>query len=211
MNAAAPATSLRFRLPGLWISFDPRDEEEIRGQVEKIAREVVGPADDAAVLRRRVRDGLEDAAAAARAASAHLLLMCREVAPGVSTPVSLSVHTPVPVTPAVGTTPDRVLAAFEAALPHTAEPDLETAVRVPAAAGEAVRLHALTPQVIEEGGQSITRMRLVARYWLPVPGAKQVVLVNVTTPLGDIPHAMLRLFDAMLAGAYWGGAASSGA
>ena len=74
-----------------------------------------------------------DASAAAREASAHLLLMCREIAPGVPTPVAISVHTPVEVTPAVGTAPEAVMRAFTASLPHTAECDLETATRTDAA------------------------------------------------------------------------------
>ncbi len=31
----------------------------------------------------------------------------------------------------------------------------------------------------------------------------QDLLVNMTTPLGDIPHAMLRFFDAIVAASSW--------
>lgn len=37
--------------------------------------------------------------------------------------------------------------------------------------------------------------RLVARYRYTVSGAKQVLLVSMTTPLGDIPHARLHTVD----------------
>lgn len=201
--SAASLPQLRFRLPGEWIALDPRDEDGAREHIATIARAIVGPADDAAVLRRRVRSGLEEAAAAARAASAHLLLMCREIAPGVPTPVAITVHTPITITPAVGTAPDAVMRAFEMSLPHTDEPDLETATRVDAAGSAVLRLHAVSAQTIEEDGRTAVHKRLVARYWYTVPGRKQVALVQMSTPLGDLPHAMLRLFDAIVAGSAW--------
>ena len=200
-TAAAP--SLRFRLPGSWVALDPRDADTTHAHSARIAREIIGPADDAAALRRRVQSGLDDASAAAREASAHLLLMCREIAPGVPTPVAISVHTPVEVTPTVGTAPEAVMRAFTASLPHTAERDLETATRTDAAGSAVLRLHSVTAQLIEEDGSTVTQNRLVARYWYTVPGRKQVALVNMTTPLGDIPHAMLRFFDAIVAASSW--------
>ena len=200
---------LRFRLPGAWISLDPRDEDKARDHIATIAREVVGPADDAAVMRRRVQSGLDEAAAAARAASAHLLLLCREIAPGVPTPVAITVHTPITITPAVGSAPEAVMRAFEMSLPHTAEPDLETATRVDAAGSAVLRLHAVSTQAIEEDGQSVVQKRLVARYWYTVPDHKQVALVHMSTPLGDIPHAMLRFFDAIVAGSSWAAAVAA--
>lgn len=138
--SAASLPQLRLRLPGEWIALDPRDEDGAREHIAIMARAIVGPADDAAELRRRVRSGLEEAAAAARAASAHLLLMCREIAPGVPTPVAITVHTPITIAPAVGTAPDAVMRAFEMSLPHTNEPDLETASRVDAASSAMLRL-----------------------------------------------------------------------
>lgn len=194
---------LRFRLPGEWISLDPRDEDAAREHSAQIAREIVGPADDAPLMRRRIQSGLDDAAATARQASAHVLLMCREIAPGVPTPVAITVHTPITITPAVGTAPDAVMRAFEMSLPHTGEPDLETAIRVDAAGSAVLRLHAVSTQVIEEDGQSTAQKRLVARYWYTVPDHKQVALVHMSTPLGDISHAMLRFFDAVVAGSSW--------
>ncbi|EXJ53222.1 hypothetical protein AS96_00320 [Microbacterium sp. MRS-1] len=185
---------------------DPRDEDAARDHNASLAREIVGPADDAPLLRRRIQSGLDDAAAAAREASARLLLICREIAPGVPTPVAITVHTPITITPAVGTAPESVMRAFELSLPHTREPDLETATRMDAAGSAVLRLHAVSTQVIEEDGQSAVQRRLVARYWYTVPNSKQVALVNMSTPLGDIPHAMLRFFDAIVAASSWGAA-----
>ncbi|WP_239640085.1 hypothetical protein [Microbacterium sp. B24] len=90
---------LRFRLPGEWIAVDPRDEQAAREHSAVIARELVGAADDAVLTRRRVQRGFDEAAAAAREASAHLLLMCREIAPRIPTPVTITVHTPITITP----------------------------------------------------------------------------------------------------------------
>jgi len=161
------------------------------------------------VMRRRVQSGLEEAAASARAASAHLLLLCREIAPSVPTPIAITVHTPITITPAVGTAADAVMRAFELSLPHTGEPDLETATRVDAAGSAVLRLHAVSAQTIEEDGQSAVQKRLVARYWYTVPGHKQVALVQMSTPLGDLPNAMLRLFDTIVAGSAWADAEES--
>lgn len=196
----------RFRLPGRWISLDPRDEDATRAYIAQIARELIGAADDAVLMRRRVESGLGDAAATARAAEARLLLLCREVAPGVPTPVSITVHTPLTITPAIGTSPENVMRAFEQSLPHTSEPDLETATRLTIADSIVLRLHSVAPQLIEEGDHAVTQNRLAARYWYTVPGSKQVVLVDMVTPLGDIPHAMLRFFDSIVAASHWGAA-----
>ncbi|MEO2135101.1 hypothetical protein [Microbacterium sp.] len=197
---------LRFRLPGEWIAVDPRDEQAAREHSAVIARALVGAADDAVLTRRRVQRGFDEAAAAAREASAHLLLMCREIAPGIPTPVTITVHTPITITPSVGTAAEAVMRAFELSLPHTAEPDLQTATRVDAAGSAVLRLHAVSTQLIEEDGASAEQKRLVARYWYTVPGHKQVALVQMSTPLGDIPHAMLGLFDAIVAGSSWSAA-----
>lgn len=129
--------------------------------------------------------------------------MCREIAPGVPTPVAITVHTPITITPAVGTAPDAVMRAFELSLPHADEPDLETATRVDAAGSVVLRLHAVRDQTTEEDGQTAVHRRLVARYWYTVPGHNQVALVQMSTPLGDLPHAMLRLFDAIVAASFW--------
>lgn len=69
-----------------------------------------------------------------------------------------------------------------------------------------LRLHAVSTQLIQEDGASAEQKRLVARYWYAVPGHKQVALVHMSTPLGDIPHAMLRFFDAIVAASSWGAA-----
>ncbi|MFT4233803.1 MAG: hypothetical protein QM607_02170, partial [Microbacterium sp.] len=159
----------------------------------------------AVLARRRVEAPLEEAAAAARDADADILLLCREVATDVPTPVALTVHSPrrVRMTPAVGTDPDRVMAVFEASLAEIGEPDLETATRLSMPGSAVLRLHAVTPQLIDEGGEQVLQNRLVARYWYTVPGEKNLVLVSLTTPLGDIPHAMLRFFDSIVEASSW--------
>lgn len=208
---AAPAARLRFRLPGQWFALDPRDEAAARERSRDIARSVVGTADDAALTRRRVQSGLDEAAAAARAASADMLLLCREIAPGVPTPIALTVHAPerVRMTPAAGTNPDRVMDVFEESLRAIGEAGLDTAVRLRIPGSTILRLHAVTPQLIEEGGERAVQNRLTARYWYTEPGEKSLVLVNLTTPLGDIPHAMLRFFDSIVEASSWASAEPS--
>lgn len=202
---AAVAPRLRFQLPGQWFALDPRDEGAVRRRTREIARSVIGTADDAAATRRRVEAGLEDAATTARAASAELLLLCREIAPGVPTPIALTVHSPerVRMTPAAGTDPERVMDVFEESLRAIGDPDAATATRLRVPGTAVLRLHAVTPQLIEEGGERAVQNRLTARYWYTVPGEKRLTLVSLTTPLGDIPHAMLRFFDSIVEASSW--------
>jgi hypothetical protein len=49
-----------------------------------------------------------------------------------------------------------------------------------------------------EDGATFTRRRLVAHYWYPVPDSKKLSLVVLSTPLGDIPNALLAYFDAIV-------------
>ena len=99
------------------------------------------------------------------------------------------------MSPAIGTSPDRVLAVLEESLP-TIAPDLApTAVRRPFTDGEVVRVHRVDEVIEVEAGQEFTQRRLVAQYWYPRPDSKHLVLAVLSTPLGDIPHTLLSYFD----------------
>lgn len=197
--------TLKFRLPGTWYAIDPRDDAAARRAVEEISRAVAGQADDAAIARGRVRAALQDAVVAAQRAGAQALFLCREVAPGMPTPAALTVHVPegMSMSPAIGDGADAVMAALEESFRLLAVPGLDTAHRLEIPGSLIVRLHTVTEQTIEQGGETAVQRRLDARYWCTMPGSKQVLLVDLSTPLGDIPGVMLGFFDAIIGAAYF--------
>lgn len=144
--------------------------------------------------------GTADAQAPAREAHARALLLQTELAPDEPMSATLTVYDDerVRMRPSIGTAPGRVLGVLEESLPALA-PDLaQTAVRRPFTGGEVVRAHRIEETVEVEDGAEFTRRRLVAQYWYPQPDSKHLVLVVLSTPLGDIPHALLSYFDAIV-------------
>jgi hypothetical protein len=198
-EATLVAPRLSFQLPGRWLALDPREEGGANQRIDAFAREVVGTADDAVLARRRLAASLRTAADRARDAAAHAMFVCLEAAPGVATPASLTVHAPegMRMSPAIGTSTDAVLRTLEESLRVLDVPGIDTARRLEGSRASALRLHRLVAETIEEDGVTATSTRLEADYWYAVPGSKQVVLASFATPLGEIPHAMLNLFDSI--------------
>ncbi|CAL4858569.1 hypothetical protein [Microbacterium sp. MM2322] len=201
---------LAFALPGTWLAIDPGDEAASFDRVDAAVRDVVGTADDAATTRRRLRDQLRAVVAAARTSGAQGVFLCREVAPGVPLPATLTVHAPsaMTMTPAIGTAPDAVLDTLHHSLQTLAAAGADTAVRVPAPDGGALRIHRRIDEQLETAAAEPPVQRLEADYWYPVPGSKRVVLASFATPLGHLHDAMLNLFDSIAAAARFESAAT---
>ncbi|TQJ30555.1 hypothetical protein [Microbacterium sp. SLBN-146] len=190
---------LTFQLPGRWLAVDPRDEAAAFAEVDVVVRDVVGPADDAVLARRRLRDQFRRAVVAARAAGAHGMFLCLEIVPDLATPASLTVHAPegMRMTPAIGTTPTAVLATLEESF-RTLETDgIDTAQRLDGPRASMLRLERLREERVEEDGVWAVSTSLEVDYWFAVPGSKQVVLASFATPLGEIRGAMRNLFDSI--------------
>ncbi|MCW3492810.1 hypothetical protein [Microbacterium sp. SSM24] len=198
---ASPRTAprLTFQLPGRWLAVDPRDPETASAEVDAAVRELVGPADDAAIARRRLRAGFQRAVDAARDAAAHALFLCIEIVPDVATPASLTVHAPegMRMSPAIGTSADAVLGVLAESFRVLAVPGVETAQRLDGPRASILRLDRLHTETVEEDGVTAVATRLEAEYWFAVPGSKQVVLASFATPLGELRNAMLNLFDSI--------------
>lgn len=178
----------------------PRSDEAASASASVVARGTLGTRDQEATARRRLRDDLVVAARTAREARARLMLLQTELAPGEPMSATLTLYDDdrVRMSPAIGTSPDRVLAVLEESLP-TIAPDLApTAVRRPFTDGEVVRVHRVDEVIEVEAGQEFTQRRLVAQYWYPRPDSKHLVLAVLSTPLGDIPHTLLSYFDAIV-------------
>lgn len=196
-GAALPR--LELRLPGRWVSLDVRDGVDAEGQLSRVARELIGAADDAATARREVRNQFADVLTAARDAQAQRVFVCREIS-GLPVPVAITVHSPrgLRMTPTVGTAPDAVTATLLDSLRELEVEGVDDATRVGDAGSGILRLvHAPVEVVTTDDGERITFRRLRADYWYAVPDSKQIVLVSMTTQLGDIPTVMLRFFDAI--------------
>ncbi|MFI8633250.1 hypothetical protein ACIGEP_11695 [Microbacterium sp. NPDC077663] len=189
---------LSFTLPGEWLAIDPRDEAAAADRVDAAVRDIVGSADDAALTRRRLRERLTVVVGAARTAGAHGVFLCLEVAPGVRLPATLTVHAPsgMSLTPSIGTSADAVLGTLDRSLRAVCAAGADTATKVSASGGGALRLH----RVVEDPDAADESVRrLEADYWYPVPGAKRVVLASFATPLGHLHDPMLHLFDSVAA------------
>lgn len=190
---------LTFQLPGRWLTVDPRDSVAASAEVDVIVRDLVGVADDAALARRRLRDGLRRAVDAARDADAHALFLCLQIVPDVATPASLTVHAPdgMRMTPTVGTAPHAVLETLASSFRHLGVEGADTAKRLDGPRASMLRVERVREETIEEDGVVAVSTSFEAHYWFAVPGTKQVVLASFATPLGEIRHAMRNLFDSI--------------
>lgn len=190
---------LTFQLPGRWLTVDPRDEPAAFAEVDVVVRELVGPADDAAIARRRLRDQFRRAVVAARDADAHAMFLCLELVPGLATPASLTIHAPagMRLTPAVGASAKAVLATLHESFRLLDVDGIDTAKKLDGPRASVLRLERIREERIEEDGEWVTSTSLETDYWFAVPGSKQVVLASFATPLGEIRHAMLNLFDSI--------------
>ncbi|MFJ6651598.1 hypothetical protein ACIQLJ_02240 [Microbacterium sp. NPDC091313] len=202
---AVGTPQLSFQLPGRWLALDPRSPYA-EGEIERVVREVVGVADDAALARRRLRESLGRAADAARRADAHGFFACLEIAPEIRVPASVTVHAPtgMRMTPAVGTSADAVLATLRASFAELSVDGIDTATRLDGPRASMLRLERLSEEVVEEGGETATVTRLEVEYWFAVPGSKQVVLALFVSPLGELRNALRNLFDSIALAAWFG-------
>lgn len=193
---------LHFRLPGTWHRIDLRGGAASEASIKSVVRSAIGVADDRARLRAELRRDLGTAVEAAREAEAKSMMFSTEIAPGSPLPVTLVVCSPsrLRMSPSIGTESDKVLAVLTEGLRQ--QPEIAASlVRLEAAGGPAVRTHRTEPiEPVEETGGAL---RLTADYWVPVPQSKQVVMVRLATPMGEIENIMLSLFDALIAATYF--------
>ena len=192
---------LVLRLPGTWVQLDPSRPELTDKRVRAFVELSMGRADELATARADMRKALglmlERADPVAALESTFL---CHEVAPGVPTPIAVSIFTPeaIRMSPVIGTNPEDVIAGFVAAMEAMGDGD-DWEVR-PCVDGAAARRWRVTESVIAEGLEDVPIRAFSADYWRTVPGSKRLVLVTVTSPLADIPQTLLHLADAIVAG-----------
>ena len=199
-----PGAHLALTLVGRWHRFESSDPDALRRQVHAYVRSTVGKRDDQATARADLRARLTEVVAEAARHRASAVFVCEEVSPGVPLPAMVTVFHPM-----VAPTPDPatasaaregVLEAMRRDLVATHAAGKESAcVLVEAGDGEALRVVTID-EAEAVAGAPTSRVRSVrADYWVLWPDGDRVSLVSCFTPLGDIPHAMVRLFDAIVA------------
>lgn len=222
---------LRFRLPGTWHMIDLIDPEVANTDARKMAEELLGISDEAAPARILLRRRLADAADASAAGNGRALFIATELSPGVPLPATITLFEPehLRMSPAIGTQPQEVLRVFKEGLEQLATPGIEDAQLVEGENFLALRIHRIderqweeTPwngegsdpaqspetawawseEMRQEASQATMRDILVD-YWVTVPETKALVLVTAASSLGDMPHAMLGFFDALISAAYF--------
>ena len=96
---------LVFNLPGTWYPVAITDEGASEQDVERMVQGIVGPADDAAVLRRQMHDQVVDACAEAMEGGAVAMYFGKELEKDAPFPVNITVYQPpgLRMSPAIGT------------------------------------------------------------------------------------------------------------
>ena len=198
---------LHFRLPGTWHRVDLRGGEQSEASIRSVVRDVIGGADDRAMVRADLRRDLHRAVQSAREAEARSMMFSTEIAPGSPLPVTLTVYAParLRMSPTIGTEPEHVLAVLAESLRQSSPAIVASLTEVTGGGGPALRSHRVQPIEIpdEPAAKASGALRLTADYWVPVPASKQVVMVRFSTPMGEIENIMLSLFDALVRATYF--------
>lgn len=200
---------LRFRLPGRWFAVDLSGEDATAASIRRIAKDAVGAADDRAVERARIRRGLQDAVAAGAGGDVRALMFSTEIAAGAPLPVTLLVFEPagLRMSPAIGTAPETVLKVMAEGLKQLDPAAHATMVEVRGPGIPALRTHRVEP--VQDDTEADGTLRLIADYWIPIPGSKQLLVVRLSTPLGELENMMCALFDEFIAVSYFSDAKGS--
>lgn len=189
-----------FRLPGQWLHLLPDEPELSAARIRDHVERVVGKHDDMAQVRALMRDRLKEGLEVAGAGQAESMFICRQLTPKVPMSAVMTVFSPseLRIAPAVGTSPEAVIDMLRRALERKGEPGIEDAVELELPDSRALRMHRVDRRPVAEQAPSIKQSFLIVDYWVARPGTKEVLLVNMFSPLGDIPNVMLSFFDSIV-------------
>lgn len=206
----APALpTLRFRLPGDWWLIPLADREAAVASATRLIRQRIGTQDDRATLRARLSRDLAAAIDEAIAGNGQSMLIAVQIVETVPIPISITVYLPdVSMSPAIGTSADRVLDILEQGLEGLDVPeigDLGELERVALKGTTALRSVRTRQIEVGTGDDRGLMDVLVVDYWVAVPGTKRVVLANFSTSYAELREQMLVFFDAIMRAAYFEG------
>ena len=174
---------------------------------------IVGPADDAAVLRRQMHDQVVDACAEAMEGGAVAMYFGKELEKDAPFPVNITVYQPpgLRMSPAIGTESEEVFGilrmGFEDADDEFVEVEganFRALRRVLIEKDDSFHVEAPEDETPEEAAlraeaEKLQFERMRVDYWAHVPGTKQIVIVSFATQMAMIKHLMLELFDLFIA------------
>ena len=208
---------LIFTLPGTWYPVAITDEGASEQDVERMVQGIVGPADDAAVLRRQMHDQVVDACAEAMEGGAVAMYFGKELEKDAPFPVNITVYQPpgLRMSPAIGTESDEVFGilrmGFEDADNEFVEVEganFRALRRVLIEKDDSFQIEVPEEETPEEAAlraeaEKLQFERMRVDYWAHVPDTKQIVIVSFATQMAMIKHLMLELFDLLIAASYF--------
>lgn len=216
-NNLGDAPRLVFNLPGTWFPVAITDDGAVEQDVERLVLGIVGPADDAAVLRRQMHDQVVDACAEAMEGGAVAMYFGKELEKGAPFPVNITVYQPpgLRMSPAIGTESDEVFGILRMGFDDADDAfvDVEggnyrALRRVLIEKDDSFQIEVPEEETPEEAAlraeaEKLDLERMRVDYWAHVPGTKQIVIVSFATQMAMIKHLMLELFDLIVAASHF--------
>ncbi|MEZ7670912.1 hypothetical protein O3669_06425 [Pauljensenia sp. 20925_1_34] len=208
---------LVFNLPGTWFPVAITDEGASEQDVERMVQGIVGPADDAAVLRRQMHDQVVDACAAAAEGGAVAMYFGKELEKDAPFPVNITVYQPpgLRMSPAIGTESDEVFGILRMGFDDADDTfvDVEggnyrALRRLLIEKDDSFQIEVPEEETPEEAAlraeaEKLQFERMRVDYWAHVPDTKQIVIVSFVTQMAMIKNLMLELFDLLIAASYF--------
>lgn len=208
---------LIFTLPGTWFPVAITDDGAVEQDVERLVLGIVGPADDAAVLRRQMHDQVVDACAEAAEGGAVAMYFGKELEKDAPFPVNITVYQPpvLRMSPAIGTESDEVFGILRMGFDDADDAfvDVEggnyrALRRLLIEKDDSFQIEAPEEETPEEAAlraeaEKLEFERMRVDYWAHVPGTKQIVIVSFATQMAMIKNLMLELFDLLIAASYF--------
>lgn len=208
---------LVFNLPGTWFPVAITDDGAVEQDVERMVHGIVGPADDAAVLRRQMHDQVVDACAEAMEGGAVAMYFGKELEKDAPFPVNITVYQPpgLRMSPAIGTESEEVFGILRMGFDDADDAfvDVEggnyrALRRVLIEKDDSFQIEVPEEETPEEAAlraeaEKLDLERMRVDYWAHVPGTKQIVIVSFATQMAMIKHLMLELFDLLIAASYF--------
>ncbi|MGN6327262.1 hypothetical protein [Pseudolysinimonas sp.] len=181
-------------LPGAWVAFALRDQDDVKRRVTALVRKQLGRADRLARQRREVTAEMLETARRAREAGCSAMYMALEILPGIPFPAAILAGEidwpPIATDPAGG-----VEEALATGFPGS---DI-----VPHRMGPAARSVEFGTQ--EVGAQTTPTMR--AQFRIPYPDASRLLEFTVSTPMMVDADLWAALFDEIIDSMTWSRAA----
>ena len=208
---------LIFTLPGTWYPVAITDEGASEQDVERMVQGIVGPADDAAVLRRQMHDQVVDACAEAMEGGAVAMYFGKELEKDAPFPVNITVYQPpgLRMSPAIGTESDEVFGILRMGFDDADDAfvDVEggnyrALRRLIIEKDDSFQVEVPEDETPEEAAlraeaEKLEFERMRVDYWAHVPGTKQIVIVSFATQMAMIKNLMLELFDLIVAASHF--------